>query len=261
MDKSKVSLKKMRAKIAAEVRELRHSRKWTQAELAKHLQLSQNRLSEIEGGAGSFTAEQFLRLLQLFNVGVSQFMNEPGGPGPQIQNALARLGALHVQENMRVLPSEQLENVHEVVREALLDGSPRFITALAPVLVRNSERLNLLKVYGELEHVGRERRLAWVIDNTLTALNHLGNGSRDSREWSKLHRRARVSLGLFFDSVDPPPGRNAIPLDILDATIRSKRTLEEVRRTASVQSQRWGIVTSLQPEDFLQALKAAYAGH
>ena len=64
------SLDKDRRRIAAKVRELRQSRNWTQAELSKRLQLSQSRLSEIERGAGSFTAEQFLLLLRLFIKGV-----------------------------------------------------------------------------------------------------------------------------------------------------------------------------------------------
>jgi len=250
---------KIRRTIAAKVRELRQFRGWTQAELAKQLQLSQNRLSEIERGDGSFTAEQFLLLLKLFNVGVSQFVREPGDHGPGIQNALARLGALHLRESVQVLPSEHLEEVHDVVREALIDGSPRIITALAPVLVRNAERLNLAKLHAELEHIGRARRLAWVIDNTLTALQHLSHGSTDAHEWSKLYRGAELRLRLFLEFADLPPGRH-FALDILDATVRSKRTLEEVQRAASQPSQRWGIITSLQPEDFLQALKAAHAG-
>jgi transcriptional regulator with XRE-family HTH domain len=251
---------KVRRAIAAKVRELRTSRGWTQVELAKQLQLSQNRLSEIERGDGSFTAEQFLLLLKLFNVGVSQFVSGPDDHGPGIQNALARLGALHLRESVQVLPSEHLEEVHDVVREALIDGSPRIITALAPVLVYNAERLNLDKLHAELEAIGRAQRLAWVIDNTLAALQRLSRGdSRDAHAWSKLYRGAELRLGMFLELVDPAPG-GRLALDILDATVRSKRTLEEVQRAASQQSRRWGIVTSLQSEDFLQALKAAHAG-
>ena len=143
-------LPKTRQQIAAKVRELRLARRWTQAELARQLEISQNRLSDIERGDGSFTAEQFLLLSKLFNVAPGQFVHEPSDPGLAIQNALARLGALHVQESVHVLPSQELQEVHDVVREALLDGSPRIITALAPVLVRNAERLSLAKLHAEL---------------------------------------------------------------------------------------------------------------
>lgn len=48
-----------------------------------------------------------------------------------------------------------------------------------------------------------------------------------------------------------------VSLDILDPSIRSKRTLNEVKASSSPISQRWGIVTSLQPEDFSRALRDA----
>lgn len=260
-DNSQDTLKKTRKQIASRVRELRQARRWTQAELARQLELSQNRLSEIERGDGSFTAEQFLQILKIFNLAATQFMDQPGDARPGIQNALARLGALHLQESVHVLPSEALEDVHDVVREALLEGSPRIITALAPVLVRNAERLNPAKLHAELERLGRERRLAWVIENTLVALDHLSSRPNEAREWSKLQRRVELPLRQFLNFVDPPPGRNRLPLDIVDTTIRSQRTLDEVQRAASKLSRRWGIVTSLQPEDFRQALEAARAGH
>lgn len=259
MDKVRENQIIARRKIAAKVRDLRQARRWTQADLAKRLGLSQNRLSEIERGDGSFTAEQFLLLLKLFNVTASQFAYEPGDPSQGIQNALARLGALHVQESADVLPSEQLEDAHDVVREALLDGSPRLVTALAPVLVRNAERLNLGKLFVELEPLGRERRLAWVVENTLAAVEQLGRSSRD-RARSRLYGRAALELQLFLQFVKPAPDRG-LPEDVLDATIRSKRSLDEVKRAASPVSLRWGIVSSLQPEDFLQALEAAHAAH
>jgi hypothetical protein len=53
--------------------------------------------------------------------------------------------------------------------------------------------------------------------------------------------------------------RAALP-DLLETTIRSERSLREVQRSSSAISQRWGIVTSLQPEDFVGALKAAGVG-
>jgi transcriptional regulator with XRE-family HTH domain len=50
------SLGKLRVRVGKTVRELRHARRWTQAELARRLDVSQGRLSEIEAGKGSFTA-------------------------------------------------------------------------------------------------------------------------------------------------------------------------------------------------------------
>jgi transcriptional regulator with XRE-family HTH domain len=262
--KPKQSLANIRGRIAAKTRELRQSRGWTQAELAKQLRISQSRLSEIERGGGSFSAEQFLVLLRLFNASVSDFASEPiNDEGLALQNALARLGALHLQESTKVLPSRQLEAVHDVLREAILDGSPRVITAIAPVLVRNAERLNLPKLFADLERAGRQHRLAWVVDNTLVALRALLQEPTRARAWAKLERRAEVTLNLFLASVDTDrfdPTRSPPPPDVLDTTIRSERSLEEVRRSGSEASRHWGIISSLHPDDFLRALRAARAG-
>jgi transcriptional regulator with XRE-family HTH domain len=253
-----------RREIASRVRELRRNRRWTQAQLAEQLQMSQSRLSDIERGAGSFTAEQFLLLLKIFNVAVGDFISEPGAPDLRIQNALARLGAPHLHAVANVLPSEQIEDVHDVVREALVDGSPRIISALAPVLTLNAHRLNLPKLYSDLERIGMEHRLAWVVENTLVAMDlfHAESGSK-LREWTRLDRVAEVVMQHFLNII-PAPDRGSgapVPPQILDGTIRSSRTLREVQAAASEISQRWGIITTLQPQDFLQALRTARAGH
>jgi transcriptional regulator with XRE-family HTH domain len=257
----KQSLLKSRLEIASRVRKLRQSRRWTQAELADTLQLSQNRLSEIERGDGSFTAEQFVLLLKLFNISASEFVDDAGDHRAELQKVLARFGATHLQESVHVLPSKEFDEIHDAVREALLDGSPRVVTAVAAVLVRTGERLNLSKVQVELEKLGRERRLAWVIDNTLSALDDLTRGAgSESREWTKLRRHAEVPLRMFLDFVRARSlEHREAPLDLLDATVRSSRTLEDVKHSASEASRRWGIVTSLQREDFVQALRASHA--
>lgn len=252
-------LEKDRAEVAKKVRELRRERHWTQAELSRRLDLSQGRLSEVERGAGSFTAEQFLAILKLFNVPVSHFSGAAPDQASELQNALARLGAVHLQESADVLPSERLTEVRDVVREALVAAEfPRSITALAPVLVRNVDRLRLKRLELQLADAGLERRLAWLVDNTLEVIGdelHLAPRG----PWRQLCRRAEVVLGTFLDGVNAErASRPSVPaLDILDADIRSKQTLEEVVASSSPISRRWGIVTSLQPRDFAEALRAA----
>jgi transcriptional regulator with XRE-family HTH domain len=249
-------LEPTRLEIASKVRDLRKARHWTQAELSKRLHLSQNRLSEIERGAGSFTAEQLLAILKLFNVPLSYFApSAERDDTAELQNALARLGALHLWESEDVLPSERLSNVNDVVREALVSGSPRLLTAVAPVLVRNADTVNLRWIAARLADVGLASRLAWLVDNTLEALRIQLDASLP-RRWAQLYRRGEVVLDAFRESVAAQP-KAASSLDLLDAEIRTRRSLEEARATGSAISRRWGIVTGVHVGDFVVALKAA----
>jgi transcriptional regulator with XRE-family HTH domain len=254
--------KKERSQIADKVRALRQARHWTQSELASHLHISQSRLSEIESGDGSFTAEQFLAILRLFNVPTSHFGVSAPDRGSQVQNALARLGAFHLHESSEIIPNERLENPADVVREALLDGSPRLLTAIAPVLVGNIDRINLNKLRLELLQIGFERRLSWVVDNTLSAIQRELTESLPLA-WAQRYRRAETVLGALSDSISAAPDLRALAPrapDVLDSGIRSKRTLAEVSASTSPISQKWEIVTRLQPADFAEALRAARAG-
>jgi transcriptional regulator with XRE-family HTH domain len=260
MDDVKLSqqLEKTKADIARKVHDLRRGRRWTQAELARRLHLSQSRLSEVERGDGSFTAEQFLTILRLFNVTVSDFAPEAGEKRPDLQNALARLGAFHLQESTDTLPSERLTDVGDVLREAIVASEfPRLITALAPVLVSNIGRVNLKRLYAQLAEAGLERRLAWLVENTLESIRRELPGL-PSTTWRRLYNRAQVVLATFLEFVSAEPHPPSAP-DVLDAGIRSKRTLEEVTNGSSAISRRWGIVTTLQPEDFTEALRGGRA--
>jgi len=254
----KTSRRKSRGEIGRRVRALRQDRRWTQAELAKHLELSQARLSEIERGGGSFTAEQFLQILRIFNVSVTDF--EPSlarDPHAELQNVLAHLGASHLHESERALPSEQLRSLNAAVREALLVATPRLLTALGPVLVRNIDRVNLRGLYQELKLDGLERRLAWLIESVCSAVSEQLPVVAGP-PWSKHYRRAAVILGAFVEFLHEQPD-SATVLDVLDGDIRSAKSLAEVQSASSAIARRWRIVTGLQLGDFTTALRSARA--
>jgi len=81
--------------------------------------------------------------------------------------------------------------------------------------------------------------------------------------WAKRYRRAAVVLDTFLEYLGSSSfGRpnDAVGPDILDPSIRTKRTLEEVKASSSPISRRWNIVTGLQPDDFSHALREARAG-
>jgi transcriptional regulator with XRE-family HTH domain len=258
--KSSKELDQIRRNVTGGVRSLRVRSRMTQKELAARLGLSQGRLSEIERGDGSFTAEQFLLMLRLFNVPVSHFLPSTRDQGAEIQNALVRLGAAHLHQAADVLPDERLDDVATVVRETLLTGTPRHLAALAPVLVRNIDRVSLRKLRANLVEAGIDRRLGWVVENTREAVRQ---ELRDPlpRPVAQRYRRAEVVLDTFLGFAAPPADASstAPPLDLLDATIASPKTRREVAAASSVISKRWGIVTDLQPENFVEALRAAHA--
>jgi transcriptional regulator with XRE-family HTH domain len=253
-------LERLRTHIAKRTRELRTARKLTQGDLAARIGLSQSRLSEIEHGKGSFTAEQFVLLQRLFNVTSHDLAGVSQDARSELQNALARLGALHLQES-DVLPSERLERAHDAIREAIIDGTPRLLTSIAPVLVRHGSELNLFRLDGELEKVGLDRRFGWVVENTYEAVRKL----RERRpRIDPLLRQAEANLHiymLFRDTDTQRARRSSAPLDVLDRSIRTSQTIDEVQKQSSDISRRWRIVTAIRPDDFVQALEAADASY
>jgi transcriptional regulator with XRE-family HTH domain len=254
---------KTRVSIGAGLRRLRTERRWTQADLGKRLAISQPHLSQIEHGRRSLTAEQFLTILELFNATVSDFVPESASDEePKLQNALARLGAAHLHESSEVLPRRELLDVGTAVRQTLVDGGPRLLAALAPVVVENLERLNLPRLEASLVDVGLRRRLLWLVENIVRALESELSTLR-SRTQGKPYRRALLVLQTFLDAsrARETGGASEAPMpDILDREIRSKRTLEEVRTQGSDISTRWGIVSRLKPSDFADALRTSRVG-
>jgi transcriptional regulator with XRE-family HTH domain len=253
------SLNEARRSIAAAVRSLRTERRWTQRELGARLGLSQARLSEVERGEGSFTAEQLMLMCALFNVPISHFApRQPAGVEDQLQNALARLGANDLGEVPALLPSEQLAEVTKVVRETLLIGSPRLLVALAPVLVRHIDRISFAWLETELRAVGLERRVPWLAENVLGALQRTRTQPMDPDD-ARRHRRAVVVLESYLHTVKERTRRAGRPrdLDMLDRTIRSQQSIASVRARSAEPAKRWGVLTALAPDDFAHALEAA----
>lgn len=257
------SLEKLRQSVAHQVRHLRQNRKWSQAALAERLGLSQARLSEIERGDGSFSAEQFITLLGLFNVSVADFASQAPNVSvaDELQNALARLGASHLLESPGVLPSERLDTAASVLRETLvLAKHPRLITGLAPVVVQNIDAINLHQVNAELAQVGLQRRLGWLVENITEAVERVG--PKAPRKLAANYRGASVILGNFlglvYSELQTLPEDPKLGIDFLDSNIRSERTLGDVIATSSPISKRWRIATSIQANDFEAALRAAH---
>lgn len=246
-----------RASIVAKVRQLRQERRWTQAQLASLLGVSQSWLSDIERGKGSLSAEQFLLLLKTFNVTADCFSPARGESASHIQNALARLGAGHLVENSDLLPTERLREASDVLREVLVAAEwPRHIAALAPVLVSQIQYLNLSKLSAQFAELGYERRFGWLLENTLEAIRR-EEGEALPRERRVLYRRAATAIRAVLSLLNARAGQQRIPDDLLDTGGMSEESIDQIRQEASETSRRWGIVTRIGVEDFLQALRSA----
>lgn len=239
--------------IGSRVRKLREQRRWTQVELARQLGLSQPRLSQIERGDGSFTAEQFLQILELFNVGVEHFAPTRSSSATAIQNALARHGASHLVESHVPVPAELDDPAELIARVLRAPESPRHVAALAPVLVANIDVTSLAQLATRLGP-GRERRLGWLVASVRAAL--AADRPTSTRERLQA-QRASLVLELFDVSgaVRPPASTDA--LDPLDVEVRSLKTAERIFADADDTAKRWRVVTRLRTEDFATALKSA----
>lgn len=252
-----IDLDTTRRSILRKLREVRIARSWTQAELAARLGLSQARLSVIERGGGTISAEQFVAFLALANLSIDEFLPSPDADAA-FQNALARLGAHGLREHPDTLPSAKLATARDAIREVLVDpDSPRLVAALAPVLVWNIAGLNLHALHHELSQLGLGHRLGWLAENVGTALSSAD--SRAPAAWAFRERAARLELERFIEQIAAPdPPNNASQTDRFDTHIASVRSIRDVERSGSDISRRWGVLTVLQPSDFREALDAAY---
>ena len=237
--------------IAKGLRDLRVARHWSQSDLARAIGTSQSRVSAIENGLTSLTAEEFLVVLELFNVGTDRFVGPASDDLEGLQNVLARLGAANLQETLS-LPSERLADAASAIREALVAGEPRLLTALGPVLVTQIDGLNLRSIEVGLAAVGLRSRFRWLVDNVLEALRS-ESGRRLSRARQRRYRRAQLLLERIAEDRSGVPDHE----DILDSTIRSQASLAETRDAASEISRRWRVVTDIEPADFANALRTA----
>lgn len=244
----------LRVSLTVKVRELRRSRRMTQADLGAHLRISGARVGRIERGLGSYTAEQLLVMLTLFNVDVGQIM-PPTCEADELQNALVRHGADHLRRVPDVILTGRYATPSDAILSVLLDPrSARFVTALGPVLVKNVDVVSLPALRHQLARSGRPRRLDWLVENVLYAL--LQQPASKDAEVRRQVARAVLVLGCDLRHLTSRGHDEA--LDLFDPTIRSEETMNLVwDQRASSASRRWGIVTDILVDDFADAITSA----
>jgi len=244
--------------ISKGIQELRRQRRLSQAEFAELLNISQSQFSKIENGQSSLTAEQFLFLLQHFNVPLSDFVKtqDPEDESSALQNALIRFGAKHLTENKNVFVPETFHNINEVIFQTLvIHPSARLIASLAPVIARNFNKINFLQIENKLrEKNGNANRLWWVLENTLATVSKRLEEYIPFRKLEISYRRCGIPLlsQLHFQERNSK-SLNSWPEDILDV-VHSEKTLETLRKNQDELAKKWNILTSIKQSDFADAL-------
>ena len=253
----------LRKHIGLKVRELRKKRSMSQDYLARLLGVSQGWLSYVEKGEGSLTAEQLLEILKIFNEVPQAFDLAERNPEAEFQRALVQQGADHLFQDPRVLPSNLNQDIEATIREVLLDGrNPRQLTAIAPVLARNYDTIDLKRLWARFVDYRLQNRFGWALENVAEAIDQLVPRltSHDARPL----RRAGIALRNFLAIRAPEDSEESIQerdeilsrLDVLGEKTLSWNTISDLWSSADPASRRWGVVSSLKPRDFYDALKA-----
>ncbi len=250
--------------LAKKVKELRLERRWTQARLARLLEMSQNRLSEIENGQGSFSAEQLIDLVTAFNVPLDYFVKTLTTEEDRLQNVIVRLGAHHLQENPAALATDRVKDVINAVSEVIaIAKSPRLVTGLALVIINHAEPTILNQIRYKLLDSGFVHRYGWVLANTLEALrSELKDKSVQlPKDLLAKYRKVERIIDEQLRSPRFVPGlktESKSEFWAIDDDITTRQTFTDVQRKSSKISQQWGIVTRIQSQDFIDALRHGF---
>jgi len=163
--------------IAATVRRLRKSRGWTQWQLAARLEISQSRLSELERCGGSFTAEQLITMLSIFETTVDEFV-------------------------LRRKPKPPIDDPNEAIIAAIDGWTTNALLAAAPRMVHEIDRVQLQTIL--FETFGIEHRFLWFVENVRAAIKGDERYRHVEAVLAELMRTARDPSLPAFDAVDGP---------------------------------------------------------
>ncbi len=255
---SETSLTRIAQPIGPKIRQLRKARRWTLLELAHRLELSESRLSELERAGGSFSAEQLLRVFQLFQVGAEDFVPHEAGTDPvagSIQAALVRLGAKHLVADDRFVIRQEHNRPGDLIAHILLaHPTPRFLTALGPVLVEQVDIISFPGVQHAVVQAGAPHRWGWLLDHVLEAISS-ADGDPAPTPWRRASQRLRTVAEAYLVSL-PGPSSNE-PYDLIDPDLRSLESVQAAEANASERDARWRVLGRLTVEEFAQPLQVA----
>lgn len=246
--------------IGLGLKRVRKDRALTQAELARILTISQPQLSQVESGKGSLTAGQLLLLISRFNLTAADFLpaqKRPEQRDDELQNALVRFGAKHLREIPDLPASSRYVRADDVILDTLIAPvSPRFVTALGPVIVHNIDFIVFPRLFQRLHEIGREARLIWLFQCLETATEIHIEKSHLSRERTVLYREVHRALGGMLAILKSIVERNKKEFieDILISRVTGAKSLERLRSNRDQPALDWNILTDIKAEDFYREL-------
>lgn len=248
--------------IGEKLRTLRLARRLPQRQLAAALAVSQATVSRIEAGKEAISIRQLIAICRLFNVLPTDFIPEEGSAKTQIRRSLIRHGARNLVDDERTLPSKRLAEAKEALKETLIAAeSPRDIAALAPVIVQNAATLPLVGVSSDLNRLGAhlERRLCWLLENVIAALDEELKTPLP-QIWKVRYLRAKTRIAGNFNIIkqrwnpiygQKPPADE----DLVDTDLVGSAAINQARTQSSEISKRWDIISNLQVDDFVRAIR------
>lgn len=243
--------------ITEGIKRIRKERHITQEEFAKLLGLSQQQFSVIERGNGSISAEQFVLILNHFNLSIDYFIKREASENEDslLQNALSRLGANHLKEIPGIFLPDKYTHLNEVIFETLNSTrSSRLITACAVVIVKNIQQINFNLIERKLSDVGRQNRLWWVLESALQSIQSLLKEEFLLRDLKLSYRRAEKILNThILHKTHMAPKATSFSQsneDILDTGINSIKTLDSLKLNLDPLAKKWNIITSIKQSDF-----------
>jgi transcriptional regulator with XRE-family HTH domain len=147
----------------------RKNARWSQSDLAKRAQLSQEQISYFESGRRRPTLDQLLRIARALDVSVQGLLSGSDRPGEGLADIaieLRRLGIEDLWVKDAVVPGA-FRRPEEVISLALSarEPDPRVVEAIPAVLAWNELDPTLLRAYGVMTKT--TARIAWLADVAL----------------------------------------------------------------------------------------------